>query len=197
MRYASMALLALLSGLTIASGCGDGDNGDLLREASASPTVEDTASQGTETPYPEGTVAGILSGDGRFGTLLQVLEAAEVRVGPPGSEQVLHTAAESMGEPGWDHTIFAPTDAAFESLDESAAAMLSDPESATQFVRRHVIPELIAAADLETGNVLAIAGRIDVTVADGDIEYGGAPVVETDIEASNGIIHVIDGVVFP
>ncbi|MGH2556173.1 MAG: fasciclin domain-containing protein [Actinomycetota bacterium] len=119
-----------------------------------------------------------------------------MRVGPPPGT-VMGTAAESMSQPGWDHTIFAPIDAAFTALDDATLETLFEPEGATQLVRIHVVPRIIPSTDLETGELLTVGGPIPVTIDGSGIGYGEARVVETDIEASNGIIHAIDAVVLP
>lgn len=176
----------------VLAACGDGDS------STTTPATARAATNGAGSESTERTVASILAGDERFGTLLRVLDAAVVRVGPPGSATVTGSAAENMDEAGWDHTLFAPTDDAFDSLDEdSVAAFLSDAGAATEFVRRHVVPRLVTSANLEAGEIQAIAGSVEVSVEGDLIRYGGAQVIQADIRAGNGIIHVIDAVVSP
>ena len=174
--------------------CGNGgDNGTDVGDA-----AQPSPSPGTTTArvYEEGTVAGILSRDGRFTVLMRVLETAEVRDGPPPGT-VTGSAAEVMSQPGWDHTIFAPTDAAFDAVDEITLESLFQSAEATGIVRTHVVPMVIRSDERETGQLLAIGGPIEVVVDGSGIMYGGATVVEPDIEASNGVIHVVDAVILP
>ena len=169
--------------------CGGGNT------RNAVPMTESTPSEALAAGrYEERSVAGILSRDDRFQTLVRILEEAEVRVGPPPGT-LMGTAAEVMSQPGWDHTIFAPIDAAFDSLDEGTFESLFETENATQLIGYHIVPRIISSTDIDTGELLTVGGPIRVTVEDSDIRYGAGRVIETDIEASNGIIHVIDALV--
>jgi uncharacterized surface protein with fasciclin (FAS1) repeats len=69
----------------------------------------------------------------------------------------------------------------------------------TQAVRTyHVLPGKLMAADLTTTNAKTLNGKeLLIKVDAGKVTVGGANVTKTDIEASNGVIHVIDGVLIP
>lgn len=191
MAFIIALLLALGSALALTS-CGGDDGARVGSPTTAAPT------NGDSQEYAEGSVAGILARDGRFTILLSILETAEVREGPPGEQVALGSAAETMGEPGWDHTLFAPVDSAFDALGEDMiASLMSDPDAATEFIRFHVVPRITPSEDLGSGTVTTIGGSVEVSVDDNGIRYGGAEVIQTDIQASNGIIHVIDAVVVP
>jgi uncharacterized surface protein with fasciclin (FAS1) repeats len=199
MRPAIVLLLSALLALP-AVACGDDDDDDQASEA-----MEDLA---TATPTTAATEAGnggegatvieILREDGRFTTLVQIVEAGEVVSGPPGAQMVIGTIAEIMDQPGWDHTLFAPTDDAFASLDEAEVEALLEPDAATTFIRLYLLDRIFPSEDFVSGEATTIAGTPVTMTVDGDsVLYGGASVVETDIEASNGLIHVIDGVFLP
>jgi uncharacterized surface protein with fasciclin (FAS1) repeats len=98
------------------------------------------------------------------------------------------------------YTVFAPTDEAFARIpEEDLQALLADKEALTQVLLYHVVPGKVAAADVVTLSSAETAAGQDVTieVVDGSVKVDDATVVATDIEASNGIIHVIDRVILP
>jgi uncharacterized surface protein with fasciclin (FAS1) repeats len=98
-------------------------------------------------------------------------------------------------------TVFAPADAAFDSLpDGTIEALLADPEGQLKrILEYHVIPGKVMAADVSDGLMAETLRGASVTFAvDGDmVTIDGATIVATDIEASNGVIHVIDAVIMP
>ncbi len=100
-------------------------------------------------------------------------------------------------------TVFAPTDDAFAKIPKKDLdALLKDKKKLTAVLTYHVLPGRVAAADvvkLKDGTkVKTVEGR-ELTVGnkDGKVSVDGAAVTKTDIEASNGIIHVIDTVIIP
>ncbi|KPJ76600.1 MAG: hypothetical protein AMS19_13065 [Gemmatimonas sp. SG8_23] len=98
------------------------------------------------------------------------------------------------------YTVFAPTDEAFARIpEEDLQALLADKEALTQVLLYHVVPGKVAAADVVTLSSAETAAGQDVSieVVDGSVKVDDATVVATDIEASNGIIHVIDRVILP
>ncbi|MDF2231395.1 fasciclin domain-containing protein [Albimonas sp. CAU 1670] len=97
-------------------------------------------------------------------------------------------------------TVFAPTDAAFEALPEGALdQLLADPEALKEVLTYHVIPAKVMSTDLSDGMTATTVSGDDVTITiDGDaVMVDGATVSTADIEASNGVIHVIDAVILP
>ena len=108
-----------------------------------------------------------------------------------------------MSRPG-DYTVFAPTDAAFTALltelGVTADQLLSDRALVSRVLRYHILrdeldsTEVLASDRLRTwqGGWLFQNGGV-LTDANGRT----ANIIQTDIEASNGIIHVIDNVVLP
>jgi uncharacterized surface protein with fasciclin (FAS1) repeats len=123
---------------------------------------------------------------GSFTTLLTAIEAA-------GLTETL------MGDGPF--TVFAPTDEAFAAVDEETLnGLLADPEALAQVLLYHVVEGAVPASDVVTLESATTAQGSDVEiVVDGDTVTlnGSANVVQTDIEASNGIIHVIDAVLLP
>lgn len=98
-------------------------------------------------------------------------------------------------------TVFAPRDAAFESLGDELRGLLGEERRGdlTRVLTFHVVPGRVTAADLATRRSLdSLSGqRIDVSFDGGTIRVNGAGIVTADIEASNGIVHVIDSVMMP
>lgn len=99
-------------------------------------------------------------------------------------------------------TVFAPTDEAFDKLPAGTVEDLLKPENKAKLVSiltYHVVPGKVLAADVvklkEAKTVQGKAAKI--TVKDGKVMVDGANVVKTDIETSNGVIHVIDAVILP
>ena len=111
----------------------------------------------------------------------------------------LASGAGTLGDDGTDFTVFAPPNSAFSGLD--AAAFTGEDGSqplAFDIVRYHAIQGTpIAAADISDGQTAASPVGPDLefrAFADGSVTVNGVPVTTTDIQARNGIIHLIDGV---
>lgn len=99
-------------------------------------------------------------------------------------------------------TVFAPTDAAFAALPEGTVENLLKPENREQLIAiltYHVVPGKVLAADVVKLDKAKTVNGSDVMikVADGNVSVDDAKVVKTDIDASNGVIHVIDTVILP
>lgn len=122
-----------------------------------------------------------------FTTLVTALEAAEL-------EQTL------KGDGPF--TVFAPTDAAFGELDQATLNALLQPENRDQLTNvltYHVVAGRVPAEEVvERSAVTTLQGAsLAIEVRNGDVFVDGAQVTSTDIEATNGIVHVIDGVLLP
>jgi uncharacterized surface protein with fasciclin (FAS1) repeats len=123
--------------------------------------------------------------DGRFTTLVAAVQAAG-----------LVDALKSEGP----LTVFAPTDDAFAALPEgTVAALLADIPALTDILLYHVVEGKVMASDVvELNQALSLQGQyLDIQVMDGKVMLDNAQVIITDIEAKNGVIHVIDAVVLP
>ena len=99
-------------------------------------------------------------------------------------------------------TVFAPTDAAFAKLPKGTIANLLKPENKESLV--NILTYHVVSGRVPAKQVVKLSGantvngqRVEIKVADGKVEVDGAQVVATDIECSNGIIHVIDRVILP
>jgi len=97
-------------------------------------------------------------------------------------------------------TVFAPTDEAFAAVPEDVLNdLLADTEALTAVLTYHVVPGKVMAADVVSMESAETVQGQSVTISTmyGNVMIDGATVVQTDIEASNGVIHVIDAVLMP
>ncbi len=98
-------------------------------------------------------------------------------------------------------TVFAPTDEAFAKLPAGTVdALLADPKGdLTQILLYHVLPGKVMAADVKDGlEATTLQGKpVKFSIKDGKPYINDAQIVTTDIETSNGVIHVIDSVILP
>ena len=99
-------------------------------------------------------------------------------------------------------TVFAPTDAAFAELPEGTLDDLLKPENKDKLasiLTYHVVPGKVTASDVvELTEAETVQGqKVKIEVKDGTVYVDGAKVTTTDIECSNGVIHVIDKVIRP
>ena len=98
-------------------------------------------------------------------------------------------------------TVFAPTDEAFAALPEGTVEDLLLPENKDQLtaiLTYHVVPGKVMSGDLSDGMTAATVEGSEVTImTEGGVMVNDANVVQPDIEASNGVIHVIDKGIMP
>jgi transforming growth factor-beta-induced protein len=133
------------------------------------------------------TITEIAVEDGRFTTLVAALEAAD-----------LVEALEAEGP----FTVFAPTDDAFAALPEGTVeGLLADTEALTQVLLYHVVDGKVMAAqviELDEQEVETLSGDNVLVMIDGEaVKINDSQVIIPDVEASNGVIHVIDAVLVP
>jgi len=128
----------------------------------------------------------VAKGAGVFNTLLAAVEAA-------GLTDVL------KGDGPF--TVFAPTDAAFAAVPADAlAALLDDPQALAAVLTYHVVPGELRAADLLAASNLTTVNGAEASITldgEGMPRIDEAIITATDIVAKNGVIHVIDRVIFP
>jgi uncharacterized surface protein with fasciclin (FAS1) repeats len=131
------------------------------------------------------TIVDVAVEDGRFTTLVAALQAAGL--------------AETLAGEG-PFTVFAPTDDAFAALPEGTVeALLADIPQLTDILLYHVVSGKVMASDvvnLESAETLQ-GQSLDFAVNGGVVTIGDVQILITDIEAANGVIHVIDGVLLP
>jgi transforming growth factor-beta-induced protein len=146
-----------------------------------------TASSAFAAPAAQAdkTIVDIAVEDGRFTTLVTALQAAEL--------------VDTLQGEG-PFTVFAPTDDAFAALPEGTLdSLLADIPALTNVLLYHVVSGKVMAADVVSlSSADTVLGKpVNISVADGNVKINDASVIITDIEASNGVIHVIDSVILP
>ncbi|MDG2388356.1 MAG: fasciclin domain-containing protein [Planctomycetaceae bacterium] len=99
-------------------------------------------------------------------------------------------------------TVFAPTNAAFAKLPEGTVESLLKPENKDKLIAiltYHVVSGKVMAADVvKLSSAKTVQGTtVDIKVTDAGVMVDNAKVVKTDIETSNGVIHIIDSVILP
>lgn len=142
--------------------------------------------QEPSAPVRSTDIVAVASGNPDFSTLVSALRAAD-----------LVAVLQSKGP----FTVFAPNNAAFAKLPPGALEDLLKPENKKKLagiLKNHVAEGKIMAADVKDGRIRMLNGdRVEVAVENGNVGFGGAKVLRTDLPASNGVIHVIDAVVMP
>ena len=97
-------------------------------------------------------------------------------------------------------TVFAPTDAAFAKVPKATLdALAADPAKLKAVLLYHVVPGRVTAADVVklTSAKTAEGRSLGIKVVNGSVFVDGAQVTTPDVEATNGVIHVIDSVLIP
>lgn len=175
----------------------------VLVPASDDMMEEDMAEEDMEMMEDMGTIADVVIASTEAETPeFTVLLAAVLAADP--------VVLESLTNNG-PYTVFAPTDAAFaaalESLGLTAEELLADTETLTSILAYHVVPGYFEAADvlgalemMEEGVSIAtlyVPNTLSITTDGEGVFINEAALVATDVFASNGVIHVIDGVLLP
>ena len=186
---ASSALLAL-------SACGDTDT---ATTAETDTNMMADNSMAEDDMVASGTIVDIAAGNGDFSTLAAAVTTAGL--------------AETLSGDG-PFTVFAPTNAAFEKVDQATLdGLMSDGqrEQLSGLLTYHVVEGDVTAADL-TRQIEEAGGSLELTTVNGgmltatidgsnvvltDANGNAATVTQTDVDASNGTIHAIDTVLMP
>jgi uncharacterized surface protein with fasciclin (FAS1) repeats len=190
----------MINDATVVSADLSADNGivHVINAVLLAPDFEMAGDDMTDTTVEESadSIADIVAGNEDFSTLLAAVEAAGL--------------TDALADPEATLTVFAPTndafDAAFDALGITAEELLSDTETLTAILTYHVLGSIvtsgdIAAAGTEEIPVETLSGEELIVVVgdDGTVGFDGqdAQVIQADVEASNGVIHVIDAVLLP
>ena len=170
--------------LVFVAACSDRDSvlyeDDLPTAAPETPAAEE--------PEGPGSIVEVATEAGSFPTLLAAVDAAGL--------------ASALSDESASLTVFAPTEEAFAALPEGTLdALLADPDTLAGILTYHVLGSAVtvsAAADLAGTTVETLnGGDVALTARGADLYVNNAKIVTYDIEASNGVIHVIDTVLLP
>ncbi|MFQ3277030.1 MAG: transforming growth factor-beta-induced protein, partial [Colwellia sp.] len=172
MKYFKILSVTVLS-VFLLQACDDGDN-DIITEV-----IEEVV---------QPTIVDVAVSNGNFTTLVAALQAT-------GLDTVLADTDTKF-------TVFAPTDAAFALLgQDTISALLADTDTLTDILTYHVISgEVNAAAAIAAAGTtvnMVNGDAVGLSLYDNELLVNTATVIMTDIQASNGIIHVIDAVLLP
>ena len=197
-----IALAAVASLGLFATACGSDSDDAATEEATTESVVEevvteDTATDSTDAAAPQ-TIVDIAAGNADFSTLVSLVTAAGL--------------AETLAGEG-PFTVLAPTNAAFEALaekmgvtiEELGATLTGDVERLKTVLTSHVIAGKVLAADTAALNGMEadmLSGeKVKVVSADGVVSFtigtSTATVVTADVEAANGVIHIVDMPLLP
>jgi transforming growth factor-beta-induced protein len=134
-------------------------------------------------------IIDVLREDDRFSTLVTLLEATDLDA--------------ALADRDAELTVLAPTNPAFDALEAQNPGILdqlaNDPETLRSVLLYHVLP-LIAPAEVVVGLDSAptlLGPDVAITVGNGAVRINGVRVVDTDIQAGNGIVHALGGVLLP
>jgi transforming growth factor-beta-induced protein len=209
-RTTKFAALIGVAALTLAA-CGDDSNDDDAAtdttEAAADEPADDMAAEPADDMADEpaddmadepaddmadepGTIVDVAASTDGFSTLVAAVEAAGL--------------VETLSGEG-PFTVFAPTDDAFaaalDALGLTADELLADTDTLTAILTYHVVPGEVPSSDVVTldgQSVETVNGAsVDITVDGDTVMVNDATVTAVDVEASNGVIHVIDTVLLP
>lgn len=195
MRFPLRILALLLSLTLVAAACGDDDpvESSGSDSASASEPADDMADEMTEEDDAAdelGTIVDVAVGAGSFETLVAAVTEAGL--------------VDTLSGEG-PFTVFAPTDDAFaaalDALGLTASELLAS-EALGDILTYHVVAGAVDAAtaiSLDGQSAATVQGEeIAISVVDGSVVINdSATVIQADVAASNGIIHVIDAVILP
>ena len=150
----------------------------MMALAAVQPAVASGCSQHDMNLAEKAASAGI------FNTLLAAAEAA-------GLVNVLTN--------GGPLTVFAPTDDAFAALPEGTVEnLLQNPDDLAKVLKYHLASGSMLSDSLNSGaSIITVLGPTINVSTEGGFFVGGAKVTKPDVEASNGVIHVIDRVLLP
>ena len=154
---------------------------------SSSPTPETPSTDAPESTL--GSIVEVARDAGSFTTLITALEAAGLDA----------TLSDEDGQ----FTVFAPTDDAFAALEEGTLdALLADTDQLSDILLYHVIVDSVVSAETAVSlagstQTMANEAKLAITLRNESLYLNESLVISADVEASNGVIHVIDAVLAP
>ena len=194
MRFVSRTLALSFVTLTLAvTGCDDEES-----TTSTNPTPTSSSSSGgsssggsssgsSTTPTAQADIIATAEGAGTFKTLVAAVRAADLEA--------------TLKGPG-PFTVFAPNDDAFAALPAGTVDDLLKPENKAKLasiLTYHVVSGNVPSSEaVKLTTAKTVNGKdLTLSTANGGLEVNGAKVLQADIKASNGVIHVIDKVIIP
>jgi uncharacterized surface protein with fasciclin (FAS1) repeats len=177
-----LMLSVIAAGALILAACGDDDD-STSAETTVATEAPAEAPAGTEAMAEEADIVDTAVAAGSFNTLAAALEAAGL--------------VETLKGEG-PYTVFAPTDEAFAAVgQETIDALLANEEALTAVLTYHVVSGEVTSDMIEPGAVATVQGGEVELATEGGVTVNDANVTAADVQASNGVIHVIDAVLIP
>jgi uncharacterized surface protein with fasciclin (FAS1) repeats len=141
----------------------------------------------TTEPMEQRDIVEVAASAGVFNTLVAAVQAADL--------------VEVLQGDG-PFTVFAPTDAAFAALPEGTVeSLLANPEALRAILTYHVVAGRVTSSDLVAAggaNPATVNGQnLNIVVGGSGVTVNSATVIQADVMARNGVIHVIDQVLLP
>jgi transforming growth factor-beta-induced protein len=166
---------------------GEDDTIDTAQEVNINDTdlTDNENSNALENESDE-TIAGVLAEDDRFDTASLAIETS-------GIDETLASTSKT-------YTVFAPTDEAFTKVQSTIDRLIDDrDDQLATIVRNHIVEGRVNVSQLSDGQTLrTLSGEsLRVSVSGDTIKIGEATILESDIRASNGVIHAVDVVIIP
>ncbi len=155
-------------------------------EAPASPTpgVQGSPAPGTQTTAEN--VVDLIDDNPSLRTLASVIDEADLN---------------DTLEKGGPYTIFAPSDQAFAAIPAATRERLLRDENRQQLrqiLTYHVVPGNLTANQLQSGQVQTQAGNaVNVQVDGQQVRVNDARVIQPDLQAANGVVHIVDRIILP
>lgn len=172
--------------LLIVAACGGTEETPEAMAATEAQMAPAAAEPAAVAPMAPGMIVDVAVGTPELSTLVAAVQAGDL--------------AGTLSGPG-PFTVFAPVNAAFEALPDGTVETLLQPANQDQLrsvLTYHVVPGRIMSSDLTDGaKVTTVEGtELTISLTDG-AKVNDARVVTADVEASNGVVHLIDGVLMP
>lgn len=196
------SVFMLLIATFLFAGCASSDS--TTQETTTDTTIDSQPATAAETDVlPEDTVDTNISANNQLGSRMNLV--ALIRQNPNLStlSELIRNAdmVVALESPG-TYTFFAPTNEAFAALPQGTLEVLKQPLNKfelTELLQSHILPNRVTAAEMKDKMALKTTQGEEIIVQQNgqQITVGGANVTATDVEASNGIIHVIDKVLIP
>jgi len=179
----SVFMLAACSGGSSDSASQEMSNDSEMEDASSTEAAAEESSSMSDTP----DIVALASSQESLSTLVTAVQEAGL--------------VETLQGDG-PFTVFAPTNAAFEALPEGTLENLLKPENQEQLksvLTYHVVSGKVMSSDLSDGMTPATVegSTVEIKIDGESVMVNGASVASADVEASNGVVHVIDQVILP
>lgn len=179
--------LLVVAGFALIVTAGCESKTETATETASAPAEQAAGQSGVQDETSQKNVVQVAMGSQDHTTLVTAVKAAEL--------------VDALSNAG-PFTVFAPTNAAFDKLPAGTVEGLLKPEkkeALTDILQYHVSVGVYKAESLQDGQILGQVngGNITVSKKDGKIMLNGTATIVASVPASNGIIHVIDGVLLP